>query len=91
MIREDILQKFPGLFGSRKVNGREVEVERLIAELTQEFRPAIAHGSDGSPKSAAIHQAGTGALFLAQLGRQVRRSCQRKILDVPPDCSGPHR
>ena len=43
MIRDDILQKFPGLFGSKRVNGREVEVERLIAELTQEFRPAIAH------------------------------------------------
>ena len=43
MIRDDILQKFPGLFGSKRVNGREVEVERLIAGLTQEFRPAIAH------------------------------------------------
>ena len=42
MIREDILQKFPSLFGPRKVNGRDVDVERLIAELTQEFRPAIA-------------------------------------------------
>ncbi len=42
MIREDILQKFPSLFGPRKVNGRDVDVERLIAELTREFRPAIA-------------------------------------------------
>ena len=42
MIREDILQKFPSLFGPRKVNGRDVDGERLITELTREFRPAIA-------------------------------------------------
>ena len=42
MIRDDIFQKFPGLFASRKVNGREVDLEALIADLTREFRPAIA-------------------------------------------------
>jgi hypothetical protein len=26
MIRDDILQKFPDLFGTKKVNGREVEL-----------------------------------------------------------------
>jgi malate synthase len=42
MVREDILQKFPGLFGTQKVNGREVNVEQMIATLTEELRPAIA-------------------------------------------------
>jgi malate synthase len=42
MIREDILQKFPDLFGTKKVNGREVSVEETIATLTRELRPDIA-------------------------------------------------
>ncbi|MGD1029820.1 MAG: malate synthase [Opitutaceae bacterium] len=42
VIREDILGQFPGLFGSRTVNGREVNVERTIAALTRELRPEIA-------------------------------------------------
>src|SRR6266545_2027454 len=42
MIREDILQKFPDLFGTKKVNGREVDVEEAIATLTRELRPEIA-------------------------------------------------
>ena len=42
MIREDILQKFPELFGSRKVNGREVDIEQAIASLTRELGPEIA-------------------------------------------------
>ena len=42
MIREDILEQFPELFGNKKVNGREVNVEQTIATLTRELRPAIA-------------------------------------------------
>jgi len=42
MIREDILQQFPELFGTKKVNGRDVNVEETIATLTRELRPAIA-------------------------------------------------
>ncbi len=42
MIREDILQKFPDLFGTKKVNNREVNIERTIATLTQELAPEIA-------------------------------------------------
>jgi malate synthase len=42
MIREDILQKFPDLFGTKKVNGREVNVEQTIATLTRELDPKIA-------------------------------------------------
>src|SRR2546425_11461143 len=42
MIREDILQKFPDLFGTKKVNGREVNIEQPIATLTRELEPEIA-------------------------------------------------
>jgi malate synthase len=42
MVREDIAQRFPDLFGKKKVGGREVEVEETIAVLTRELNPAIA-------------------------------------------------
>ncbi|HKF20886.1 MAG TPA: malate synthase, partial [Candidatus Angelobacter sp.] len=42
MVRNDILQKFPDLFGAKKVNGRDVNVEEAITTLTRELRPAIA-------------------------------------------------
>lgn len=42
MIREDILQKFPDLFGKKRVNGRDVDVDETITTLTRELRPAIA-------------------------------------------------
>ena len=42
MIREDVLQQFPELFGTRTVNGRSVNVEETIAALTRELRPEIA-------------------------------------------------
>lgn len=42
MVRNDILQKFPDLFGSKKVNGRDVNVEEAITTLTRELRPKIA-------------------------------------------------
>ena len=42
MVRNDILQKFPDLFGAKKVNGSDVNVEEAITTLTRELRPAIA-------------------------------------------------
>ncbi|HYL12508.1 MAG TPA: malate synthase [Terriglobales bacterium] len=42
MIRDDILHNFPDLFGTKKVNGREVNVEEAISSLTRELRPEIA-------------------------------------------------
>ncbi len=42
MIRADILQRFPDLFGKKQVNGREVSVEETIETLTRELRPSIA-------------------------------------------------
>ncbi len=41
-IREDILQSFPGLFGTKTINGREINVEQEIAALAQELHPEIA-------------------------------------------------
>src|ERR1051326_1175517 len=42
MVRNDILEKFPDLFGAKAVNGRQVNVEEAIVTLTRELRPAIA-------------------------------------------------
>ena len=42
MVRKDILEKFPELFGNKKVNGRDVNVEEAITTLTRELRPDIA-------------------------------------------------
>jgi len=42
MVRADILEKFPGLFGNKEVNGRDVNVQDAIATLTRELRPEIA-------------------------------------------------
>jgi malate synthase len=42
MIRQDILHKFPDLFGAKKVNGRDVNVEQAIDALTRELRPELA-------------------------------------------------
>jgi malate synthase len=41
-IREDILQNFPELFGTKKINGKEVNVEQEIASLARELHPEIA-------------------------------------------------
>lgn len=42
MIREDIFQEFPDLVGTKRVNGREINVEQTIAALTRELSPEIA-------------------------------------------------
>jgi malate synthase len=42
MIRSDILQKFPDLFGAKKVNNHDVNVQETITALTRELRPEIA-------------------------------------------------
>jgi malate synthase len=42
MIREDILQSFPGLFGTKTINGRKVDVEQEIAALARDLHPEIA-------------------------------------------------
>src|SRR5437870_1669276 len=42
MIREDILQKFPELFGTKTINGRTINVEEAISVLTRELGSEIA-------------------------------------------------
>jgi malate synthase len=42
MIFEEIVQSYPELFGTKKVGGREVNVEQTIAALTRELNPGIA-------------------------------------------------
>src|ERR1035437_8197169 len=42
MIRDDILRQFPELFGTKNINGRDVNVEETLATLTRELRPGIA-------------------------------------------------
>jgi malate synthase len=42
MVREDILQKFPELFGNKTINGRKVNVEETISTLARELGPEIA-------------------------------------------------
>src|SRR5215470_10826631 len=42
MVRKDILEKFPELFGNKKVNDRDVNIEEAITTLTRELRPDIA-------------------------------------------------
>jgi malate synthase len=42
VIDSEILQSFPELFGRKKVNGREVNVEQTIAALTRELNSEIA-------------------------------------------------
>ena len=41
MVRGNILQKFPNLFGTKRVNGRDVNVEQTIEFLTRELELEI--------------------------------------------------
>ena len=42
MVRKEILEKFPELFGTKTVNGRAIDVEQTIVQLTRELRADIA-------------------------------------------------
>src|SRR4029077_676979 len=55
MIREELLQTFPELFGSHKVNGRLIDVEQTIAPLTRKLRPRI---HEALAKRRALLQSG---------------------------------
>ena len=61
MIRDDVLHDFPDLFGTKKVNGREVNVEKAIESLTRELRP------DGAPSAPRVFLASQKKVCLAQL------------------------
>ena len=85
IIREDILQKFPDLFGTKNVNGREVNIERTIATLTQELRPEIAAALTARRMLLAVTRTGPREICLAEVGRHVRGSCNGAVLDISPD------
>jgi malate synthase len=42
MISDEILTTFPGLFGVKRVNGRELDVDQTIETLARELEPGIA-------------------------------------------------
>ncbi len=42
MIRQDILQKFPELFGTKTINGRTVDVEETISRFARDLEPEFA-------------------------------------------------
>ncbi len=42
MIRADVLQQFPSIFGKQTVNGRVLDVDETITLLSREIDPAIA-------------------------------------------------
>src|SRR5207249_4438132 len=42
MIRQDILERFPELFGTRTINGRTVNIEEAISEFARDLGPEIA-------------------------------------------------
>jgi len=41
VVRPDVMQQFPGLFGAKQVNGRALHVEEVIALLARELEPGI--------------------------------------------------
>src|SRR5512137_693222 len=53
MIREDILRKFPDLFGHKRVNGRDLDVDDTITRLSREIDPAIHQALDA--RRAILH------------------------------------
>ena len=71
VIREDILQNFPDLFGTKKVNGREVNVEQTIATLTRELRPEIAAALTARRALLQSPAPVRREICLAEVGRQV--------------------
>lgn len=56
MVREDVLQQFAELFGTKQVNGREINVEETIAALTREFRPEIAEALNARRSLLGSHE-----------------------------------
>ena len=66
MIREDILQRFPDLFGTKKVNGRDVNIEQAIVTLTRELGPEIAAALTG--RRALLQSSAMGKRVYESLG-----------------------
>jgi hypothetical protein len=57
-IREDILQKVPDLFGTKNVNGREVNIERTITTLYTRARSGDRRGPHRAADAPRVTRAG---------------------------------
>ena len=88
MIREDILRKFPELFGTKRVNGREVNVEQTIAALTRDFEPEIAAALTARRALLNSPEPVGQKICLAKVGRRVSRSRYGPVLDLSSDRAG---
>ena len=90
MIRNDILQKFPDLFGAKKVNGHDVNVQETITTLTRELRPEIAAALTARrkflnrPRRCAKNMAGPS-------GKRNLKIQSSGNVDVSPDRAGNDR
>ena len=91
MIREDILQKFPDLFGSKPVNGREINVEQTIDTLTRELRPDIAAALTARRLLLQAEAPVTKKYAWPSWDETLCRSDLRPALDLPPDRARPDR
>ena len=91
MIRGDVLQQFPDLFGARTINGRTVDVNETIAALTTELRPEDRRRADGAAVDPAVAGTRSREIRVARVGRRVRRSRDRPALDLPGDRPRPDR
>ncbi len=68
MIREDILQKFPELFGTKKVNGRDINVEADHCRAHQRAASRYRCGPNRSSSAAAVRRAGHQEIRVAEAG-----------------------
>ena len=82
MIRQDILQRFPDLFGTKKVNGRDINVEETIAALTRELRPEIAAALTARRRLLQSSEPVRKRYAWPKWDETFRRSGEREALDV---------
>ena len=90
MIRQDILQRFPDLFGTKKVNGRDVNVEETIAALTRELRPEIAAVLTARRELLQSPEPVRKKYAWPNWDETFRGSGERKVLDVSSGRSRAH-
>ena len=88
MVRNDILQKFPDLFGAKKVNGRDVNVEEAITTLTRELRPEIAAALTARREILESPAPVRQKYAWPKWDTQYRGPHQRQAVDLSADCAG---
>ena len=85
MIREDILQQFPELFGTKKVNGREINVEAHDRHAHPRVESRDRGRLDRAPRAVKRPRTSPRKIRMAEMGRHVSRSRYRPVLDFSPD------